>query len=99
MKPLRVAAWALAALTLAGAAHAGGAREEQQRLQGGWDLLAVGYVDKVKEFGPGRRAVLAGDKLAYSPPVTYVLRFAPTRQPKEVDLTVLSTTLKTNGKP
>jgi uncharacterized protein (TIGR03067 family) len=93
----RFASLVVALVLAAGmASAAGGAREEQLRFQGEWDLVALGYVTTLKE-GINQRVTIADDKMTYTNKVGYVLRFAPTREPKEVDMTVVSTS-KTNGR-
>ncbi len=87
-----VRCWLAALLLAAGVAHAGGAREEQLRLQGTWQLLEIGVAgDTVKMSAVSRTVVIAGDKMAFSPKTEYRLRLAPTRQPREIDLTITKT--------
>lgn len=85
-------------LLTVGIAHAGGEREEQLRLQGEWELVKSGYVD-----GPDGKSVLrtvsiTGDKLVMTPSVHYVLRLAPSREVREVDMTVVFGKTKESSK-
>ncbi len=81
------------ALVLAAVAPAGGEREEQLRLKGTWELVELGYVGAVKPVGSKNFSItIIGDKMTLSAKVTWVLRLAPTREPREVDLTVVAGT-------
>jgi uncharacterized protein (TIGR03067 family) len=80
----------LLALVLAtGAARAGGEREEQLRLQGTWEMVALGTATaKAPPKNAGRKAEIIGNKLSLAPKTEWVLRLYPTRNPPEVDITI-----------
>src|SRR5205814_894239 len=88
------AVWGLVALALAaGAVHAGGAREEQQRLQGEWEF--VEFSSSAAKKPPanvfrGKTAVIEGDKLTLFAKTAWGIRLAPTRQPAEIDLVLVT---------
>ncbi len=87
------------AVLLAGAAYAGGEREEQLRLEGNWEIVELGYVGAVKPYPKGLKIIpINTGKMAYTAATIYALRLAPTREPREVDLTVVSGSAKTKGK-
>jgi uncharacterized protein (TIGR03067 family) len=89
MKALRFVGVGLVVLAwTAGAASAGGEREEQLRLQGEWRLVKLGVIGTAKTTTAGRLVVISGDKMAFSPKTEYALRLYPTRQPREIDLTI-----------
>jgi uncharacterized protein (TIGR03067 family) len=101
MTPLRSVGLGLAALLLAaGAASAGGEREEQLRLQGTWELVELGSAGKTKpQSGKGRTAVITGDKFNLAPSTEWSLRLYPTRNPPEVDILIVGgKTTATKGK-
>lgn len=95
--PLR---WGWLALFLgASIAVAGGSREEQERLQGKWEVVELGYVGtKTKTKGIGKLYTISGDKLTVSTKLIYQLRFNAARQPAEVDMKVLVGTSKFKDK-
>src|SRR5437870_5189212 len=87
MTPFARAGWGLVLLLAAGAAHAGGAREEQERLQGEWVTVELGYVGSVKPPPKPRPTVTAGDRMSSTTPrVEYVIRLTPSREPREIEL-------------
>src|SRR5262249_3090677 len=62
-----------------------------------WQVEAIGYAGTAKPPARARVHVIAGDRMTCaSPKVEYVLRLAPTRQPREIDLAPL--TGKNKGK-
>jgi uncharacterized protein (TIGR03067 family) len=81
----------LAALALTAGTAFAGEREEQQRLQGNWLLVQTGRPGSIVAYNVGRPVVIAGDELKLNPKTAYRLRLAPTRQPREIDLTVVGT--------
>jgi uncharacterized protein (TIGR03067 family) len=94
--------WAVPALLLlAAGVAAAGEREEQLRLQGNWEIVELGYVGGTNTASKltGRVIPIKGDKLEYSAAATYVLKLAPTREPREVDITIILTKSKTKGEP
>jgi uncharacterized protein (TIGR03067 family) len=90
MKPARIGAAVLALVLAAATTRAGGEREEQQRLQGTWDMVELGYIgaDKPSPFSKGRTVTFTGDKMHMTPKTTWVIRLAPTKQPPEIDMTI-----------
>jgi uncharacterized protein (TIGR03067 family) len=77
----------VAALLLAVAAHAGGEREEQERLRGTWQMVETGSVGKVLRVDAGGATVIAGDRFTIGK-TEYTFRVAPTREPREIDMVI-----------
>lgn len=95
---LQVVRCGVVALVLAaGVAHAGGEREEQLRLQGNWEVVRSGYVDGPELKSKNKNVSITGDKLVMSATLHYALRLSPSREVKEVEMTVVSMA-KTKGK-
>jgi uncharacterized protein (TIGR03067 family) len=89
MTPLLVVRLGVAALLLGPCA--GGAREEQERVQGRWHLVPKGEVGQAaRELPFDRTITFVGDRMFFHDGSGFVLRFAPTWEPKVVDLFIFS---------
>src|SRR5262249_39403214 len=86
-----VAAVGLFWFSLRGAGPASRPPSDHDKLQGGWQVLAIDKAGRPREDNPGLQFVFAGDQVTWfaeggaAPPMHFVLD--PSREPKAVDFT------------
>jgi uncharacterized protein (TIGR03067 family) len=97
MKSMTRAGAAALALLAAASAWAGGVREEQGRLQGTWRLVVLGPVSAPSTLDYEATATVTGDRLTFSGGRRYILRLAPTREPRELDMVEVTENVEDKG--